>query len=327
MQQRKSNRASAVFLYLILILILLTLLVTASYTWFTISRTPRVSNLDIYVNAPSGLELAPSLDTGEWGQQISFGALGLNDTPLKPCTWSDQDNTFYAMVYGMDGRQTGEWLPLNDRTNANRDDAYGYYVCASVYARAGEKYKIHLTPAMEVEEGVSGAGTYLVGTPEWDAQQIIHNNGGTGAEFAVRLGFRVTLVDAAGEPLADPGDLIIYEPNSDGHPGGALGYVSTPSIDGTEHLVPEERLICQTTSLWTEADPVERSVVVYDMGEFTTDTYLFDLEAGQTARIDIYIWLEGQDVDCTNMITEAQIMANLQFAAEVGDQSGMVPIE
>ena len=64
------------------------------------------------------------------------------------------------------------------------------------------------------------------------------------------------------------------------------------------------------------------------MGRFTSDTKLFALKARETVRIDLYIWLEGQDADCTNQIgEEARIFANIQFAGTYEDQSGLRPID
>ncbi|MBQ7499297.1 MAG: hypothetical protein IJT91_00210, partial [Clostridia bacterium] len=124
----------------------------------------------------------------------------------------------------------------------------------------------------------------------------------------------------------DTGESIfyIYEPNCDVHLEGDQVYTETPSIDGTETLSP--RLILQTASSWSEADPVERLVTVKELGNFTTGTDLFKLEAGEKVRIELYVWLEGQDIDCTNTIKEAQIMANIQFHTGYNDQSGLVDI-
>ena len=73
---------------------------------------------------------------------------------------------------------------------------------------------------------------------------------------------------------------------------------------------------------------MQRDVVIRELGEFTTDTYLFDLAADEFAQIDIYVWLEGQDVDCTNEIgKKSQIFVNMQFAAEASGQSGLEEIE
>jgi len=230
-------------------------------------------------------------------------------------------------VYGIDGRLTGRWEPLTDERHANKDTLDGYYIIASFYARTDQSVDIELSPAVEVDKGRQGSGTYLIGYPQWDSEEIVHNNGGLGGECAIRVGFRTTPVDSSGQAVGEASDFIIYEPNSDLHRGGLGGYIPTPSIDGTEHLVDEDRIIKQTFSIWSEADPVQRDVVIHNLGEFTTDPKLFTLYAEQILRVDMYIWLEGQDIDCSNRINQAQILASIQFATDVGNQSGMVPIE
>ena len=328
----KENRIKSnlrILLSLILVIMLFSLLTVSSYTWFALSQTPRVSDLYMFVNSVTGLELSldPGAEDEDWVLQLDFRDIVDVTTDLRPVTWSDMDNCFYAATYGYDGRQMDRWEKLTDERNANKDNFEGYYVKATFFARSGQATTISLTPAIEVDEGLQGSGTYVIGYPEWDSENIVHNNGGQGAECAVRLGFRITPVDDKGFSTGEPTRFIIYEPNSDMHMNGTKGYVPTPSIDLTPNLVPEEYLILQTASTWTEADPVQRNAVIRDLGEFTTETELYTLEAGQILQIDLYIWLEGQDVDCTNVIEKAQIVANVQFASTTEDQSGLKPIE
>lgn len=328
-QEKKNRKKSALFIYVYMLLILLTLLVVGSYTWFSLSRTPRVSDMNMYVNSVSGLELSLDPKAEEWELQLDFRDMVEVTTPLRPVTWSEQSQRFYAASYGLDGRLRDfhMWEPLNDERHANKDNIEGYYIKATFYARSGQTQKVSLSPAVEVDEGIDGSGTYVIGTPIWDSQQLINNNGGKGAECAIRIGFRITQVDEEGFSTDDPSSFIIYEPNSDSHPDGSNGYVPTPSIDHTATLVPADRLILQSASTWTEAYPVEREVVIRDLGEFQTDAELFTIEADEMVKIDVYIWLEGQDPDCTNQIHEAQILASIQFATETSGQSGLKPIE
>lgn len=325
-QKPKKLRGRNVLLYFYMILILLLLTTVATYTWFSLSQSPRVSDLYMFVNTQQGFEIALTPDSEEWGYQLDYRDMVDVTTDLRPVTWSERDQRFYAANYGIDGRQTGQWEPMTDERNANKDNLDGYYIKATFYARTGQDVTVSLSPAVEVEEGVSGSGTYLIGTPIWDSEAIIHNDGGQRAESAVRVGLRITPVDETGESTGES-EFFIYEPNCDSHISGSTDYVPTPSIDGTAALIDDAHLIRQTASTWTEADPVQRGVVIRDLGEFVTDTELFTLAQGEMVRIDIYVWLEGQDVDCTNMISEAQIMASLQFIAEAEGGSGMVPIE
>ena len=98
-----------------------------------------------------------------------------------------------------------------------------------------------------------------------------------------------------------------------------IGYIETGSIDGTASLVDDQHLIRQTTTEWTEANPVQRTVVVYKMGDFETPTELFSLQHNGMVRIDLYVWLEGQDIDCTNVLgNRSSIFASVQFKGDLG---------
>jgi len=325
--RQKKTKKLRIVIYLYMLFILLALCTVASYTWFSLSRTPRVSDIYMFINSQQGLEVSLTPDAEEWELQLDFRDMVEVTAPLRPVTWSDADQHFYAAVYGPDGRLTGQWEPLNDDRHANKDNADGYYIKTTLYARSGQDVEVELSPAVEVDHGKEGSGTYLIGYPMWNSEEIVHYDGGRGAESAVRIGIRITPVDSSGQPRGIESDFFIYEPNCNTHTDGTGGYVQTPSIDGTPTLVEEDKLILQAYSDWTEADPVQRNVVIRRLGEFITPAKLFSLKAGEMVRLDIYIWLEGQDVDCVSLIDGAQLMASIQFGAVSGGQSGLIPIE
>lgn len=325
-QRKKGPKILVIYLYVVLVLMALT--TAATYTWFTLSKTPWVSDMSIYINSPFGLELSTDPLEGEWTQQLDISQL-LQDAPsLRPVTWVDEEQKFYAANYGLDGRLTDNWTPLADRIHGVAHNNDGYYIAATLYARCGQKMDVSLSPAVDVAEGVKGSGTFVIGKPVWDDEQIQHHNGGNGSELSVRVGFLVQKTDLNGTPKEEPAEFYIYEPNCDAHIDGTTDYVPTPSIKGDSALVEENRLIHQTTSTWKESDPVEQNVVIRSSGEFLTDTEMFTLEPTELAKITVYIWLEGQDVDCTNEIGHAaKLLICLQFAGDTSGQSGMDPIE
>jgi len=328
--KRRPTRKTMIVIYFYVILILLILSTIATYTWFALSRSPKVSSMSMYITARTGLELALTPEDGDqWGNQVAFPDMVTAAAPLRPVTWSEKDKTFYAAVYGIDGRLTGKWQPLSDERNANRDtyDYDGYYHVGTLYARTAENVIVSLAEEPKTIEGLTGSGTYLIGTPVWSDDEIAHRNDGQGAENAVRIGIQVTFLDQDNRPKEEEPLFFIYEPNCETHTDGSMGYIETPNIDDGGSLVPSDRLITQEHSSWTEADPVQKGVQIYTFGAFTSPVELFRLEAGQKAMIRLYIWLEGQDVDCTNAIRESQILANIQFDAVTDNGSGMVPIE
>ena len=325
-KQRTNKKGINLVLYFYVILILLLVLTVSSYTWFSLSKAPRVSNMTVYINMLAGLEISLEPDDGGWGQQLAYVDMVNEASPLRPITWSNEQQRFFAARYGMDGRLLSEWEPLSDERNANRDDADGYYCIATFYARSDDAMIVSLAPAVEVTEGARGAaGTYLIGTPEWDAEAISHSNAGKGAENAIRVGIQITRLDENAQPTDDPVLFYIYEPNADRHNDGSLMYVDTPSIDGTGTLIARDQLITQTASDWAEVDPIQKNVLQYQLGEFTSPTELFLIQENEMVQIRLYIWLEGMDSDCTNVIADAKITANIQFSAVSYNESGMGP--
>lgn len=342
--QKKKIKISIRLIYLCLIL--MPLLVVSTYTWFSLSKTPRVSDMDYSVSCGTGMELAfdPLSADEEWTQFLDFGTREAVSTVLKPVTWSNENQSFYAAEYGMDGRIAGITKKLTDEANANKDTAEGYYIKRTFYARTGEPVSVSLSPAVVGADGTEGSGTYLIGTPEWNGETIVHDNGGLGFEYAIRVGLRITTLEADGITPSEDSVFYIYEPNCDGHivrnslgevelleadPGLEERQYRTFSIDGdgTSQLIEEDYLIQQTTSTWTEAYPVQREVIIQDLGDFLTEPWLFELEADGMAQIDLYIWLEGQDVDCSSLIgQDARLFLNIQFQAIADTGSGLEPI-
>ena len=316
------------FAYLWLLLGMLAMLVVSSFAWFSVSTSPRVSDMGLFVNAPTGLELAIDYSAPDelWGQNISFPDLVSDSSPLKPVTWSDKDRCFKAIRYGMDGRQRSRLKVLNDQDHANQSGDNQYYTTGVFYARTDSKCTVTLADAVELNNGQYGAGTYVIGTPVWNAELGAHEDGGSGAQHAVRIGFLVTKIDRNTGEAVGESVFSIYEPNADRHRSQTVQVLDTPSIDGEKTLVSRDRLLVQSTSSWAEADPVQRDATVKTLGTFLTDTDLFELDVGETARIVMYVWVEGQDVDCYGLPEDASLFANIQFKTDYATQSGIEDI-
>jgi hypothetical protein len=351
--RKKVKKIPYVLFYIYLLIALLSIFTVASYTWFTLSTTPQVSNMNVYITSGAGLELAASPGAEVWSNQldiysakelVKYQGKDKQKPSLYQATWSDRDQCFYGPMYGYDGRlmsfshldydklEVISWYRLEDKINANSLSQSNYYIKATVYARSGQPTDVSLAgPSwLDDQQTVKGAGTYVIGDP----------NTGRGPETAVRIGFRTTYVDSSGDVLSEPSPLYIYEPNADRHVDGSQDYIPTYSVDEMRpqnsaatppvsaetayknnwHLVENERLITQTFSRSAE-----------ETGEFITNPTIFSVKPGEIVRIEIYIWMEGQDVDCSNAmsngVSTTKIEANIQFTGTTETQSGMVTIE
>lgn len=323
--QYKNKKIFQIAKILYVTLILFALLTVATYTWFDLTTVPSVNDMSIYINSTQGMELSLDRDSEDWSTQIDFKSLIKENIPLVPITYSQADNCFFTTVYGADGRIAS----ISQKIDAFSDKApitnNGYYLKVSFYARSGQDVSVFLSPATEVGEGVMGAGTWLVGTPIWNSESIKHDNGGGGAEYAMRVGINITKINMQGQNTENP-VFYIYEPNYDKHLGGQTGYIETFALNGNS-LINKENHILQTTSTWRDADIVQKNVIISSLGEFDKEPYLFDLSPEEMAQIDLYFWLEGQDIDCNNFLNEsALILSSIQFDSKAEGSSGLVQI-
>ncbi len=323
--EQKKKKKFLIIALLLMVLILVPLCTVATYTWLTISRTPKISDMEMTINSSPALQLAwsPDATEEEWSQRLEFTDAVIPDAILVPVTRSDRDDCFYAARIGTDGRMIDAGIALSDEKDANGRD--GHYVHFTVYGRTGQDVRVTLAPSAPTVDGTGLTGTYLVGTPLWQAEEIRHIDGGYGAQYATRVGLRVTRLAADGSE--EQPTFYVYEPNADAHVDGTSGYVATPSVDGTESLAPDGRLIRQSAFAWQEKHPVQHGVVDWSAGEFGEDVTLFELAPEEKVKIDVYIWLEGKDVDCVNALgSGALISGNIQFLADTDSGSGLVPI-
>ncbi len=323
-QETRRKRRFLVIALLLLLLILIPLSTVATYTWLAISKTPKVSDMEMTINSDPGLQLAWAADAPEedWSQQLLFTDAVPQDTLLTPVTYSATEDCFYTARFGSDGRMIDAGDRLQDDKDANGRD--GHYVKFTLYGRTAQFVEVFLSPAVALQGGGS-AGTYLTGVPLWQEDTLNHIDGGAGAQYATRIGMRITK-HAANGSAGDP-TFFVYEPNADGHIDGSVGNVDTPSMDGGATLVPTAQLIRQSTTTWEEAYPVQRDVVLRTPGIFEQEVPLFTLDPSEKVKIEVYLWLEGMDVDCVNALgVNARIVANLQFSAQADGGSGLVPI-
>ena len=302
-------------LYLLLILALL--LSVATYTWFSISHTPQIHNMALYVNTYTGLQMANAMDApeDEWGNDWIYSEHHQEPAVLRPITYSDREDCFYTARVGKDGRVVDIAQLLDDDHHANRSDVNGYYLKFDIFVRTDEAVSVSLANTEQ--------GTYVVEMPKWNLSRLCHEKTDNGLERAMRVGFRITCYDEQGNTIGEKPRMIVYEPNACEDDD----YRATACVDQAEYLVPPERLIRQQMTLWQEADPIQKDHVIYHCGEFIDNPALFDLMAGQVAQIEIYLWLEGQDADCVyDCLSSTNILTHLQFHSVPQKQSGMEEI-
>ncbi len=287
-------------------------LATATYAWLEISRLPKVSDISLSLITENGVQIAPDEEgaPGEWAGFLDMSDILEDEEPLTPVTYSYGDQALYEPVYGEDGRPGGV-IPTSEGD-------FGSYIEVSYWMKSGSSASaIQLAEPDAAGNALDGGGTYVMGEPIWNSSTISHDNGGNGGETTIRVGFLVQKTDLQYNPVGES-EFFIYEPNCDTHTNGTEGYEVTASAFGLDTLVEDSHLIIQESSYWSEQSPVLRDNVDYHLGQFTQNTELFTIDAQELVKITMYIWMEGQDLDCTNMTIakSSQLIANIQFTSD-----------
>ena len=289
--KRVKKNAKRLRSVIMLALMSIMLLSTATYAWFTLSDTARISGLTMSVTDVTGLRIHPDVDgnkpseaSDKWSSKIDFaenGAPTLWKGSLLPATTKD-GIVFHKPVYDEDGKVseveelTGEDGKLS-KTSA--EDAEGYYYETSFWMESmGEAGEIVLVNGDT--SGNKKTGTYVI-------EDNTDKSGKTTMNAITALRISIT----------DGNETAVYEPYSELHNENGLK---------TEIETAVKNMLITNTKK-------QNSNGSFVNGTDGASAKLFTLEADEITKITIRIWIEGNDDDCVNQIQLANLLAQLQF--------------
>lgn len=344
-KKRKTANVKSSILILLLIAILL---IASTYAWFTANKTVTISTLDVHVESANGLQI--SADGSSWkavleNEDIMPGgtidtkyATHINQIPteLKPVSTIGEVNNglmkmFLGTVEGDADTESSTYgqdvLKTEALTEGSSEDT-DYFVAFDVFLKVDKDTDIVLTKNSDV-----------TATPD--------NKGDVddrGLKNAARVGFIVAAdsdVKAAGAALSEiqavkPTTSYIWEPNNNIHTAAAVSHgisnygfststltTSTvlSSYKGVKAEVEKVLLNADNTAVFGEVTPIYKTPEGNKAnGE---DIQVFSLKQGIT-KARIYLWVEGQDVDCENTASGANISFDIQFAVK---ETPATPVE
>ena len=320
MKNKKRNKRKLALLLIVSVI----MLGTTTYAWFTANQVVTINSIDVKVEASNGLQI--STNASAWksvltNADIAAGYSGHTNQLPSTVTNVSTDGVInqstgrlnmYKAVIGNDAT-TGDYN-ITTSLEADKAGSVGNYVAFDVFLRVDKAQTIYLTTDSGV---VAKAGTE-----------------DRGLKNAARIAF---VVLGNGASTDSPSDLtqldnniaskaIIWEPNYDGHTSMVTDSVA--SEYGVSILAGENTPYYGVNKAITT--PIELKPLVN--GTNTDDATLvtpnittpetmtnyeraFDLAAGVT-KMRIYMWIEGQDIDCENNATGSDISYNLQFSTE-----------
>ena len=333
-KQRQKRRKQRLLLLLLLLFGTGTLLTTSTYAWFTSNKNVSVEALDVSIEAKNGIQI--SADGTNWKAMVQKNDLAgartgkyqtaVNQLPtvLEPVSTAAivDANGRLPMYYGTVETSTseahnGQYIltavkeeDKDDSTRATGEPA-GKYIAFDLFFKVNVDTPVYLT-----------GGSGVKSNDEKD----------TGIKNASRIAF-VNLGNIAdGSALADiqglnagaASTVTLWEQNYDVHtPSGVAQAKDVYGLDTVQNggtLLAYKGLINTITTaediLQSDSSDASKfqsvTPTITTPETFLDNQSLFTLKAGIT-KIRIYMWVEGQDVDCENNASGGSIKFDLKI--------------
>lgn len=275
------------------------MLSAATYAWFTLSNTAKVSNLTMTVGDVTGLQVADWAsdsetisDTGDNAWRAETTAVEFNGK-LLPATTKD-GKTFLAPDYADNGSVDNTTSASKYLTKGSAKNDEGYYIEYKFWMRASGvargKTKVKLDVGTDLNNGIyketnpQPKGTYSL------SKDV--NEGDVLPSSAVRIAI---IKDAsAGETES----IKVYEPNAKNDSGADL--------ENAKIIASDVR---------GDKKTVDSDVLQKVGGEFvSSSSEVLELTNNKQTLIKLYIWIEGTDPQCGNEIAAKNIISQLKFS-------------
>lgn len=319
-----------------MLLAILMLVITAfvfsisSYAWFTANKTVTVSTINVNVAASNGLQI--SVDGLEWKSVITnddikriidpttttyptaVNQLPDESTNLAPVSTigTVDNNGFMEMYLGeIVSDDDGNYQLTATKSTETSSTTSGHFVAFDLFFQVQEDTDIYLTEKSSISAGQTDSGIQNAGRVAFVVEgNIASGSSGTAIQ---------SLVDSTATP-------IIWEPNYDVHTDSAVSHaLSTYGLTTTKAGAAQLSYVGVKAPITT---PVALNSTDANYFGAVTPTIstpasgisanayqsAFSLKSGIT-KVRVYMWVEGQDVDCENMASGGQINFDVQFSS------------
>lgn len=338
-EEQNKKKKRKVLLSLLMILFVGVILTASTYTWFTANKTVTVDSLDVNVSTSTGLQI--STDAINWktivtrddivnasttGYSAAVNQVPSGQTnPVSTAGEVDGGTGYINMYRGLlsDDGGVGS-LKLTATKSTEKNGTEGDFIAFDLFFNTNEAQDIYLTSGSNVIGGKSD---------------------GSGTDTSIQNAARVAFLPQGNNPAAsnssasqalkatDATGLKIWEPNADTHTANGVNnaqsnYGKGGLQEGTGNA-PVSYYGVKAAIASGQAQDINSTDGTYfaevnaSQGLFTTNQsgiptsayqQVLHLEKGVT-KVRIYMWVEGQDVDCEDYASGGDLTFNLQFSS------------
>lgn len=341
-KSKKTNNKNKRRLLLALLLLLAStiFLATATYAWFTANQKVRVSSIDVNVSTSSGIQI--SADASNWksvlinsditGASATY-ASAVNQVPqqLEPVSTAGHVNSSGRMEMFLGqvtaNETTGDFILSASQSVETNTTSSGKFIAFDIFLKNENAETLYLT----------------------NESRVTFRNSDTGIKNATRVAFVIlghttssdTVANMRGLNDGTSSDVIIWEPNYDVHTADGVANAVSPygittlntgsgnawvpysgviaDVPASANIKREQATETDNATYFEDVNPDLKTIEGYTAYQtlFPNNTLL----AGVT-KIRIYMWVEGQDVDCENNASGGEIRFDLQFSIVDSSASG-----
>lgn len=289
-------------------------LTSSTFAWFSMSKEATVEQMDLTVSSPEGIQI--SANASAWTANLTLDDLfnessssrykaydgnvnlmPLNLIPVSSAFKGFNSTTGAANFYKAVLNDAGRATVTDVNQTAGNDDAAGL-VAFDIFFKVANDTKVYFGTSEFTDTSDSDILTALR-----VAFQPLGNTDSTEAATAIAL------------KQTSDSNAVIYEVDAKNRSadaitaGNSTGIVQTKYLQGTNAAGNVNGDFVLTNS----ANVIPNCTIVTDSSADSAKS--FDLKAGVT-KMRIYIWVEGNDIDCRNSVAGAALTAALKFTID-----------
>lgn len=324
--KQEERRRKKMFFMIFMILFVGIVLTASTYAWFTTNSSVTVQSLDVNVSTSEGLQI--STDAQNWTSVVrveditSAAWTGVTNqvptTNLNPVSTIGEvaDGRMKMFLGSVETDEADGKNKLTTTAEADKNGTDGNYIAFDLFFRSTEAKQLYLA----------------------EGSKVTYRSGPEGIENAARVAFiNLGSVDYSAEPSVaqaklENGTPWIWEPNFDTHrPSARMNGINVYKMEASDFTgndtdgYTSAKLAYKGVKAPTTTPLVLDSTDANVFGDVTTNEtpksgiteaaykQAFNIAAGIT-KIRIYMWIEGQDIDCEDLASSGNITFDLQFS-------------
>ena len=336
-KNKRKNKKRKLLLALLMLLLTFVTLSTSTYAWFTANKTVTVNSINVNVAATNGLQV--SVNAIEWKTIITNEDIQKVIDEIA----TDPTKATYPSAVNQLPNSSAMLSPVSTVGNVS-DGKMGMFLGTVSSDASGN---LTLTAEQSVEASSKTSGNFIAFDLFFQVQSqsdiyLTSNstvtsgaNNNTGIHNAGRVAFVDEGYLPAGsnvaniQALKEGKNVVIWEPNTDVHTAAAVNaaygtYGHVTKETGADRLeyygvkapIPTGVALNSTDAqFFQKVEPTLTSVAA----GIPSNGYLkvLTLNPGIT-KVRVYMWVEGQDVDCENNASGGSVSYNIQFSMDAG---------